>query len=144
MNKEEKRQKRLKKRAREERINNIIGKVFPWVFSIITVIGGYFILYSCSKYEKERVQKTINSTEYRIEVIDKYDCIGSTYHLIGGRAPEQEYHIIYKVIPLTENADKHYYGDGEEDDEVSYKTYRKIKVGDSFKGHSDKINYYIN
>ena len=144
MTKEEKRQKRLKKRAREERINNIIGKVFPWVFSIITVIGGYFILYSCSKYEKEKVQEAINSTEYRIEVIDKYDCIGSTYHLIGGRAPEQEYHVIYKVIPLTKNADKHYYGDGEEDDEVSYKTYRKIKVGDSFKGHSDKIIYYIN
>lgn len=142
MTKEEKRQKRLKKRAREERINNIIVKVFPWVFSIITMIGGYFIFHSCSKYEEERIQESINSTEYRIEVIDKYNCIGSTYHLIGGRAPEQEYHIIYKVIPLTENADKHYYGDGEEDDEVSYKTYRKIKIGDNFKGHSDNIEYY--
>jgi len=142
MTKKEKRQKRLEKRAREERIDNIINKVFPYVYYIVIGIVGYFALHSFSKYEKEKVQKTINSTEYRIEVIDKYDCIGSTYHLIGGRAPEQEYHIIYKVIPLTENADKHYYGDGEEDDEVSYKTYRKIKVGDSFKGHSDNIEYY--
>ena len=144
MTKKEKRQKRLEKRAREERIDNIINKVFPYVYYIVIGIVGYFALHSFSKYEKEKVQETINSTEYRIEVIDKYDCIGSTYHLIGGRAPEQEYHVIYKVIPLTENADKHYYGDGEEDDEVSYKTYRKIKVGDSFKGHSDQINYYIN
>jgi hypothetical protein len=142
MTKEEKRQKRLEKRAREERINNIIGKVFPWVVSCIIMIIGYFIFKSCSNYEKERAQEILNSTEYRIEVIDKYDCIGSTYHLIGGRAPEQEYHIIYKVIPLTENADKHYYGDGEEDNEVSYKTYRKIKIGDKFKGHSNNIEYY--
>lgn len=142
MTKKEKRQKRLEKRAREERIDNIINKVFPYVYYIVIGIVGYFALHSFSKYEKEKVQETINSTEYRIEVIDKYDCIGSTYHLIGGRAPEQEYHVIYKVIPLTENADKHYYGNGEEDDEVSYKTYRKIKVGDSFKGHSDNIEYY--
>ena len=142
MTKKEKRQKRLEKRAREERIDNIINKVFPYVYYIVIGIIGYFALHSFSKYEKEKVQETINSTEYRIEVIDKYDCIGSTYHLIGGRTSEQEYHVIYKVIPLTENADRHYYGNGEEDDEVSYKTYRKIKVGDSFKGHSDNIEYY--
>lgn len=144
MTKKEKRQKRLEKRAREERIDNIINKVFPYIYYTTCVILGYFVLYSCSKYEKEKVQETINSTEYRIEVIDKYDCIGSTYHLIGGRASEQEYHVIYKVIPLTKTANRHYYGNGEEDDEVSYKTYRKIKVGDSFNGHSDQIIYYIN
>ncbi len=142
MTKEEKRQKRLKKRAREERINNIIEKVFPWMFSIVFLVSGYFIFNIIKEHEQNKIEELRISKKYKIEVLDKYDCIGSTYHFIGGRVSEQEYHVIYKVIPLSDIADRYYYGDGVEDDNLPYKIYRKIKIGDSFIGNEDDIIYY--
>lgn len=91
----------------------------------LSILFTYF-LQKCSDKKYEEHERTV---KYELEVVDKYNCIGSSFHLIGGRASEQEYHIIYKVKPLTPEAEKEYYGDGEEDDDVPYILYRKLEVG---------------
>ena len=102
------------------------------------IVFTYFLNCWVEKNHKEHE----NNVKYQIEVVDKYDCIGSTWHLVGGRASEQEYHVIYKVTPLTPEADKEYYGNGEEDDEVPYAMYRKIYVGQKFNGTCYNIKRY--
>lgn len=92
-------------------------------------------LIQCAKSQNDKASAEYESREYLIEIVDKYDHLGSSWHLIGGRSTEQEYHIIYKATPLTEEAKKNFYYTGEHDEEVSYKTYRKYKVGDTYKSH---------
>ena len=102
-------------------------------FAIAIIFSSLFIRYT--KIQNEKYRTEYESKTYLIEIIDKYEHLGSSWHLIGGRATEQEYHIVYKVTPLTEEANKNFYYSGEHDDEVSFKTYRKYKVGDSYKSH---------
>jgi len=103
-------------------------------FAIAIMLTPLFLKCSDTLAEKDRVE--YESKVYLIEIVDKYDHLGSSWHLVGGRATEQEYHIIYKATPLTEEAKKNfYYTDRERDDEVDFKTYRKYKVGDKYKSH---------
>ena len=106
----------------------------------LSIIFTYFLSRCSENHQKEHDQ----NVKYQIEVIDKYDCIGSSWHLVGGRASEQEYHVIYKVTPLTPQADEEYniYNNSEEDDEVPYTLYRKIHVGQKFNGTYYNINRY--
>ena len=104
----------------------------------ISIVFTFFIENCAGKNRADRER----NIRYEIEIIDKYDCIGGNWHLVGGRSSEQEYHIIYKVTPLTEAAKKEYYGDGEEDDEVDYKVYRKIEIGKKFTGTRSYLLYY--
>ena len=86
-------------------------------FAIAVMLSPLFI--QCAKSQNEKAMAEYESRVYLIEIIDKYDHLGSSWHLIGGRATEQEYHIIYKATPLTEEAKKllaieaTVYGDGE-------------------------------
>jgi hypothetical protein len=98
-----------------------------------------YLLSRCSENHQKEHDKNV---KYQIEVVDKYDCIGSSWYLVGGRSSEQEYHVIYKVTPLTPQANEEYYGDGEEDDEVPYTLYRKINVGQKFNGTDYNIKRY--
>lgn len=102
-------------------------------FAIAIMIAPLFL--KCAESLDEKAKTEYESEVYLIEIVDKYDHLGSSWHLIGGRATEQEYHIIYKVTPLTEEAKKNFYYTGEHDNEVSFKTYRKYKVGDTYKSH---------
>ena len=102
-------------------------------FAIAVMLSPLFIKCSRSQVEKERAE--YESKVYLIEIVDKYDHLGNSWHLIGGRATEQEYHIIYKATPLTEEAKKNFIYTGEHDDEVSFRTYRKYNVGDKYKSH---------
>ena len=101
-------------------------------FAIAAILSPLLIKCSNTLAEKDRVE--YESKVYLIEIVDKYDHLGSSWHLVGGRATEQEYHIIYKATPLTEEAKKNFYY-RERDDEVDFKTYRKYKVGDKHKSH---------
>lgn len=119
--------------------------LFAWSITVLIVGGGMWGFYSLVRCSDKQMEEEYQASLYEIEVINKYDCIGSSFHLIGGRASEQEYHVVYKVKPLTETAKKRYYGTGEEDDEVSYKNYRKLNIGEKFTGHSvNLLNYYYN
>lgn len=114
-----------------------------WTSTIILVsilICGIKAMDSYSRKNQEEYERTVR---FQIEVVDKYDCIGSNWHLVGGRASEQEYHIIYKVTPITPEAKKHYLGHGEDvDDDVPYTIYRKVKVGQKFIGTRQSISSY--
>ena len=65
---------------------------------------------------------------YEILIVDKYEDIGSTWHLIGGRASETEYHIVYKYCNRTKNT---YWEDKTRT--VNGTQYRKYNIGDRFK-----------
>ena len=116
-------------------------KGFLKTMIIVLPISIVFTFFMNKCADKNRADRERN-VRYEIEIIDKYDCIGSNWHLVGGRSSEQEYHVVYKVTPLTPQAEKEYYGDGEEDDEVQYKEYRKIEVGKKFRGRSTNIGFY--
>lgn len=98
-----------------------------WILAIVATLAGIFLLIagitSCTD-EKEEPQ-------YRIEVIDKYETIGSSWHLIGGRASETEYHIIYKVTPLNEEARRVFFGN-KSDVEVNYIEYKDANIGKTY------------
>jgi len=117
---------------------NIIKYIMIVLIFILSVLFTYTLSYCADKNREEYVQ----TTKYELTVIDKYETIGSNFHLIGGRTSETEYHIIYNVKPLTENAKKNYYGSGEEDDEVDYKIYRKLNIGRKVVGTYNFINGY--
>ena len=115
-----------------------------WTISISIVGLLMCCLYSLVRCSDKQMEEEYQASLYDIEVLDKYDCIGSSYHLVGGRASEQEYHVVYKVKPLTETARKHYYGTGEEDTKVPYYLYRKINVGNKHRGHTEDLWKYYN
>lgn len=112
-----------------------------FIFSIIISIP---LHRSCENYENKKHQEYIQKTKFEIKIIDKYETIGSKYYLVGGRVPEKEYHIIYKVIPLTENAEKvlaeSFYG-SERDTEIQYKSYRKVQIGQKYTTNYPYINF---
>lgn len=62
---------------------------------------------------------------YEILILDKYEDIGSSWHLVGGRASETEYHIYYKYCNRIKNT---YWK--ETTKTVDGTTYRKYNVGD--------------
>ena len=64
---------------------------------------------------------------YEILIVDKYEDIGSTWHLIGGRASETEYHIVYKYCNRTKNTSWEY-----KTRTVNGTKYRKYNIGDRF------------
>ena len=111
------------------------------LFIGIALICFYMLCSSASKWSDANHQKYIETTKYEITVIDKYETIGSTFHVIGGRASEKEYHVIYTIKPLTENAKKNMYGDTEKDEEFEYKSYRKAEIGKKYITHYPRIHF---
>ena len=111
------------------------------LFIGITLICFYMLCSSASKWSDANHKKYIETTKYEITVVDKYETIGSTFHIIGGRASEKEYHVIYTVKPLTENAQKNMYGDYEKDEEFEYKSYRKAEIGKKYITHYPRIYF---
>ena len=111
---------------------------------ILSIIISIPLNHSCENYENKKHQEYIQKTKFEIKIIDKYETIGSKYYLVGGRVPEQEYHIVYKVIPLTENAEKvlaeSFYG-SERDEEIQYKSYRKVQIGQKYTTNYPYINF---
>ena len=78
---------------------------------------------SCSKSYQEN--HPIKYDTYEICILDKYEDIGSSWHLVGGRSSETEYHIYYKYCNRTKNTRWE-----ETTRTVDGTTYRKYKVGD--------------
>ena len=65
---------------------------------------------------------------YEILIVDKYEDIGSTLHLVGGRASETEYHIVYKYCNRTKNTSWE-----DKTRTINGTKYRKYNIGDRFK-----------
>ena len=88
----------------------------------ISILLTLFIDSCCKRYNETHPTKY---DTYEILILDKYEDIGSSYHLIGGRSSETEYHIYYKYYNRTKNT----YWE-ETTKIVDGTTYRKYKVGD--------------
>lgn len=92
-------------------------------------LGG--IVYGAVQDHNEN--KKYGDIQYEFVIVDKYDNIGSNWHLVGGRASETEYHIVYKYRVANRPVDHYQYiGWVEMDREVSYSRYRKFNIGDRF------------
>lgn len=97
------------------------------VFIVIGIIVGIAACNSELRDNKKYGEKT-----YEFVIEDKYETLGSNWHLVGGRATETEYHIVYKyrlsnrpnyeVSSLWMTID----------DEVPYLKYKKYNVGQRF------------
>lgn len=93
---------------------------------ILTFIIGAVIGISSDRIK----EKKYGPETYEIYVTDKYDMIGSTWHLIGGRASESEFHIVYTYRCINRPDQK---GTYREDRCVSYPTFKKYNVGQRYK-----------
>jgi hypothetical protein len=85
--------------------------------------------------------KKYGELKYEFVITDKYDDLGSNWHLIGGRATEQEYHIVYKYR-LTNRPDR--------DDNMKWYTsettvsgsrYRKLQIGQTLYDNTSFFPY---
>ena len=121
--------------------NDTKNFIINCLFIGIALICFYMLCYSASKWSDANYKKYIETTKYEITVVDKYETIGSTFHIIGGRASEKEYHVIYTVKPLTENAKEKMYGDYEKDEKFQYKSYRKAEIGKKYITHYPRIYF---
>lgn len=69
----------------------LVEKILYITASVVLVGGIVFYAIKdtmlCKKYGKPK---------YEFVITDMYEDLGSTYHLVGGRATEQKYHIVYK------------------------------------------------
>lgn len=107
-------------------------KVIAFILAAILQLCCLFIS-SCDDREEAK---------YRIEVVDKYHNIGSNWHLIGGRASETEYHIIYNVTPLNEKAEERMaLSPRKVDVNVSYIKYSENAIGRNYIV-KDYIHFY--
>lgn len=86
-------------------------------------------------------EKKYGKPIYEFVITDKYDNLGSNWHLIGGRATESEYHIAYKYR-LTNRPDR-------KDNMVWYSNettvtsgrYRKLYVGQTLYNEDGFLPY---
>lgn len=103
------------------------------LLSIALVIG-----FDIGVYEYQKRHPTKYDT-YEIVILDKYEDIGSSWHIVGGRASETEYHIVYKYRNKTKNT---YWQENTLG--VDGTRYRKYKIGDRFTlNHADSRPPYL-
>lgn len=102
-----------------------ILKAIGGISIIVLTLGGFIYGFVHDRSQN----KKYGELKYEFVITDKYDDLGSNWHLIGGRATEQEYHIVYKYR-LTNRPDrddnmKWYVSETT----VSGSRYRKLQVG---------------
>ena len=78
-------------------MNNKNSNKIDWGSICGTVFFGVIIVgFICGIIHDENLKKQYGETRYEFVITDKYDDLGSNWHVVGGRATEQEYHIVYK------------------------------------------------
>jgi hypothetical protein len=116
--------------------NKDLGEaIFGVIIFLVIVIGVPISIYFDHKTEEK-----YGPEKYEIVILDKWEDIGSTYHLVGGRAPETEYHVQYKYRCTNRPDDEFKSNWQERDTEVKYPRYKKYKVGTRYVSDS----YFIN
>jgi hypothetical protein len=102
-----------------------VGMIFAAIVGII----------SCNNEKRDNEQ--YGRINYEFKIVDKYDKLGSHYHMVGGqRSSETEYHVIYHYrLTNRPNRDNNmiWY---ERDKEVPYTKYRRYKIGDTLKSNN--------
>ena len=120
--------KKKEHKCSTEDIIQIIG----YGLLIALLVGGFIWGIVHDKIQDNKYGKP----KYEFVITDKYDDLGSTWHLVGGRSTEQKYHIVYRYR-LTNRPDQDdnmkWYND---ETTVSGTRYRNLKVGQTLYGHS--------
>ena len=121
----------------------MLGKIYDvlgGIFGIVCLAAIIVLVYSCS--HDKSIEKKYGEIRYEFVITDKYEELGSTWHLVGGRATEQEYHIVYRYRltnrPDDETNMKWYKGN----DRVSCARYRELQVGQTLYNNTLLFPYY--
>lgn len=121
----------MKNKKEKRNIKDTLS-VIGYITLIVILLGGFIFSLVHEKY----IDKKYGKTRYEFVITDKYDDIGSAWHLVGGRASEQKYHIVYRYR-LTNRPDQDdnmkWYKD---ETTVSGSRYRNLKVGQTLYGNS--------
>lgn len=111
------------KNSKESRFETIFGIIF------FTIIIGGFIYGGIQEF---RTNKQYGKIQYEFVITDMYEDLGSEFHIIGGRATEQKYHVVYKYR-LTNRPDNPtnmiWYC---RETTVTGSRYRTLRVGQTF------------
>ena len=121
----------MKNKKEKRNIKDTLS-VIGYLALIVILLGGFIF----SLVHEKHIDKKYGKPRYEFVITDKYDDIGSTWHLVGGRASEQKYHIVYRYR-LTNRPDQDdnmkWYKD---ETTVSGSRYRNLKVGQTLYGSS--------
>lgn len=117
-------------------IEDILKIVFGIIIIALTVGGCiYGFIHDRSQNKK------YGELKYEFVITDKYEDLGSTWHLVGGRATEQKYHIVYRYR-LTNRPDREdnmkWYSN---EKTVSGSRYRNLQVGQTLYNSSSFFPY---
>ena len=117
-------------------IEDILKTIF-WIIIVTLTVGGF--VYGCVHDRSQN--KKYGEPRYEFVITDKYEDIGSTWHLVGGRATEQKYHIIYRYRltnrPDRDNNMKWY----NSETTVSGSQYRNLHIGQTLYDNTSLFPY---
>ena len=117
-------------------MEEILQVIFGLIF-IVLMLGGFIYGFVHDRSQN----KKYGELKYEFVITDKYDDLGSNWHLIGGRATEQEYHIVYKYR-LTNRPDREdnmkWYG---RETTVSGSRYRNLQIGQTLYNDNSLFPY---
>lgn len=117
--------------------DDTIDAVFGFLL-LILVVG--VIIFGFRECQRENdLEEKLGKETYEIVITDKYDCLGSSYHLIGGRSTETEFHICYKYRCTNRPNDTYKSAWKVYDKEVSHTTWTKYNIGDNFTTQYDPL-----
>lgn len=102
-----------------------------------------FIVSMVLDWRKEKkAEREFGKETYEVVITDKYECLGSTFHLVGGRSTETEYHLGYRYR-CTNRPDSESMSSWEyRDSEVSHSTWSRYNAGDRFTTNRDPYFLY--
>lgn len=106
------------------------------VFIVVLIVGSIYAI-----IHDKRIDKKYGKIRYEFVITDMYDDLGSSWHLVGGRATEQKYHVEYKyrLTNRPELDDNMIWYIGETT--VSSSRYRKLHIGQTLYGNTSLFPY---
>lgn len=105
-------------------MEDILKVIFGIIIGVLTLAGFIY-----GFVHDRSLNKKYGELKYEFVITDKYEDLGSTFHLIGGRSTEQKYHIIYRyrLTNRPDDEDNMKWSNGETT--VSGSRYRKLQIG---------------
>jgi hypothetical protein len=100
---------------------------------VIILFVGVCIAIVWDTSNKKELEKQYGKELWEFVIEEKYEPIGSNFHLIGGRSTETEYHIVFRSRCVNRPNDSIMSVWKRHDQEVDYLTYRYYQQGKSYK-----------
>lgn len=97
---------------------------------VIILIGSIGVTISC--YHEDNNEEKYGTEKWEIVITDKWEDLGSNWHLVGGRATETEYHIEYKYRCINRPDDEFNSQWRIRTTRVNRSRYNRMHVGNQF------------